>query len=58
MKTISSNFTLSMRHCNENNACNYVHINICKLSVIISKQYQGNSKSLTLKQIYKYYQGC
>ncbi len=35
MKTISSNFTLSMRNYNENNACNYVYMNICKLPVII-----------------------
>ncbi len=35
MKTISSNFTLSMRNYNENNACNYVYMNICKPPVII-----------------------
>ncbi len=35
MKTISSNFTLSMRNNNENNACNYVYMNICKPLVII-----------------------
>ncbi len=35
MKTISSNFTLSMRNYNENNACNYVYKNICNPPVII-----------------------
>ncbi len=35
MKTISSNFTLSMRNYNERNACNYVNMNICKPPVII-----------------------
>ncbi len=35
MKTISSNFTLSMRNYNENNAFNYVDMNICKQPVII-----------------------
>ncbi len=35
MKTISANFTLSMRNYNENNACNYVYMNICKLPVKI-----------------------
>ncbi len=35
MKTISSKITLSMRNYNENNACNYVYMNICKPPVII-----------------------
>ncbi len=35
MKTISSNFTLSMRNYNENNAWNYVYMNILKPPVII-----------------------
>ncbi len=35
MKTISSNFTLSMGNYNENNACDYVYMNICKPPVII-----------------------
>ncbi len=35
MKTISSYFTLSIRNYNENNACNYVYMNICKPAVII-----------------------
>ncbi len=43
MKTDSSNFTcVSMRNYiktnNENNACNYVYMNICKPPVIIWKQ--------------------
>ncbi len=52
MKTISSNFTLSMRNYNENNACNYVYTNICKPPVIIwkKKKKKGYSKSLTLKR--------
>ncbi len=32
---IFSNFTLSMRNYNENNGCNYVYMDICKLPVII-----------------------
>ncbi len=35
MKTISSNFTFFVRNYNENNACNYVYMNICKPPVII-----------------------
>ncbi len=40
MKTISSNLTLSMGNYNENNACNYVYLNICKPPGIIWKQYK------------------
>ncbi len=35
MKTISSDFPLFMRNSNENNACHYVYMNICKPPVII-----------------------
>ncbi len=33
--TISEHFTLSMRNYRENNAYNYVYMNICKPPVII-----------------------
>ncbi len=48
MKTISSNFTLSMINYNENNAWNYVYMSICKPPVITWKK--AYSTSLTLKK--------
>ncbi len=38
MSAWPSNFTLSMRNYNENNACNYVYMNICKPPITIWKQ--------------------
>ncbi len=35
MKAMSSNFTLSRRNYNENNACNYVYMYTCKPPVIL-----------------------
>ncbi len=48
MKTISSNFTFSMGNYNENNAYNYVYMNICKPPVII---WLGLLVVLGIKQI-------